>query len=279
MEKKMKPLRKSSYQERILFCFILSFSFFSISLSAQPIKYSVSNAHAHNDYEHPVPFYTAYNAGFGSIEADIIFFNNKLYVAHNIADTTQGKTLQLLYLDPLQKAIQNNKGHVYADSTKSLLLLIDLKTPAEPTLEALLNVLQQYKTITGCPSLKLVITGNQPDITRLTSYPKWLFFDGNLSKFYTAETLNKVALFSDDFRKYARWDGTGILVDSAAKKIEAAVTQAHSLHKPIRFWAAPDTENTWHRLIGLTVDYINTDKIQEIFNFLNKFSSGSLHNK
>lgn len=48
---------------------------FTVGTFAQQRNYSVSNAHAHNDYEHPAPFYTAYNAGFGSIEADIIFLN------------------------------------------------------------------------------------------------------------------------------------------------------------------------------------------------------------
>jgi alkaline phosphatase len=32
---------------------------------------TVSNAHSHNDYEQPIPFRMAYQAGFGSVEADI----------------------------------------------------------------------------------------------------------------------------------------------------------------------------------------------------------------
>jgi alkaline phosphatase len=275
----MNLLRYRRHLQKTLAFLLLFFNLFSIGVVAQQRTYTVANAHAHNDYQHPVPFYTAYNAGFGSIEADIILYNNKLYVAHNIADTSITRTLQILYLDPLQKAIQKNHGYVYADTTKNLLLLIDLKTPAEPTLDALLKLLQHYKLIIGCPRLKIVITGNQPDIATLNSYPSWLFFDGNLGKPYTAETLNKVALFSDDFRKYARWDGTGILADSAGKKIQAAVTKAHRLQKPIRFWAAPDNPNTWSQLIGLNADYINTDRIKEISIFLDKFSSGSLQNK
>ena len=37
-------------------------------LFSQPVIYKVSNAHSHNDYEQKVPFLTAYNEGFGSIE-------------------------------------------------------------------------------------------------------------------------------------------------------------------------------------------------------------------
>jgi alkaline phosphatase len=263
------------YNKRISLCFILALNFFSIGAFAQERKYTVSNAHAHNDYNHPVPFYTAYNSGFGSIEADIILKNQQLYVAHDTLDITSKKTLQSLYLDPLQEAIQKNKGYVYADSLKNLFLLIDLKTPAETTLEALLKVLQLYKMITGCLSLKIVITGNQPDVSRLTSYPNYIFFDGDLNKNYTIESLDKVALFSGNFRNYTSWNGEGILVESDLKKIKNAVTKAHTLNKPIRFWAAPDLPNAWYQLMSLNVDYINTDKIHEISAFLNKLSSNS----
>lgn len=259
---------------RIIICFILSLNF-SRAVSAQERKYTVSNAHAHNDYEHPVPFFTAYNAGFGSIEADIFLVDNHLYVAHNKKDIDTARTLQSLYLDPLEKVIQKNKGHVYADATKNLLLLIDLKTAAESTLQALLQVLQNYKTLTGCRGLKLVITGNQPDVSRLTSYPSWLFFDGNLNKTYTAEVLNKVALFSDNFNNYSSWNGKDIPTEPDIEKIVTAVTKAHTLNKPIRFWAAPDAPNAWNQFIRWNVDYINTDKIQEISAFFDKVYANS----
>lgn len=235
---------------------------------AQQRTYSVSNAHAHNDYNHPVPFYTAYKAGFGSIEADVILYDGRLCVAHDTADIRPRKTLQSLYLDPVRKEIQKNKGYVYTDSAKKLFLLIDLKTPAGPTLDALLIVLQQYKTVTDCPGLKLVITGNRPAVSGLTSYPSYLYFDGDINTSYGSEALDRIALFSDDFRNYTKWKGDGRLPDSARVKTEAAVTKAHRLNKPIRFWAAPDAPGVWRQLMKLDVDYINTDKISGISKFL-----------
>jgi hypothetical protein len=53
---------------------ILSVFFISAS-NGQPITYAVSNAHSHNDYEQKIPFWIAYNHGFGSIEADIFLLN------------------------------------------------------------------------------------------------------------------------------------------------------------------------------------------------------------
>lgn len=263
-------LLRNNYGQKITVCFVLALHAFSNAAFAQQRNYSVANAHAHNDYEHPVPFYTAYNAGFGSIEADVILYNNQLCVAHDTAHITPQRTLQSLYLDPLQQAIQKHKGYVYADRSKTLFLLIDLKTPAEPTLRALLKALRQYQAITACRGLKIVITGNQPDILKLTSYPSYVYFDGHTDKIYTPEALVRIALFSDDFRNYTKWKGEGNLPDSARVKIEATVTKTHRLNKPIRFWAAPDTPNAWSQFMHLNVDYINTDKIPEISEFLKK---------
>lgn len=261
------------YKKKNVFCFFIVTGLFISSVLAQERKYSVSNAHAHNDYNHPLPFRTAYGAGFGSIEADIILKNNELYVAHSAVEITPERTLQALYLNPLKEVIQKNKGYAYKDSVKSLLLLIDLKTAVEPTLDKLIEVLQKYKEIRSCPTLKIVITGNQPDVLQLTSYPHYIYFDGNFKLNYTAEVLNKVALFSDNFCSYTKWNGEDAPSETDKNKIENAVTKAHALHKPIRFWAAPDLPNAWHFLMRLQVDYINTDKISEISTFLHKFST------
>ena len=70
------------YPKRLL-SFLFSLILFSINTFGQPANYTVSNVHAHNGYVHPVPFYTAFNAGFGSIEADVFPVNGVLMVAHN----------------------------------------------------------------------------------------------------------------------------------------------------------------------------------------------------
>jgi alkaline phosphatase len=43
--------------------------------SAPGLHYTIANTHSHNDYEQPIPFWTAYNAQFGSIEADIFLID------------------------------------------------------------------------------------------------------------------------------------------------------------------------------------------------------------
>lgn len=245
--------------------------FFSLQLffsCAQVKKYTVSNAHAHNDYEHPLPFFTAYHAGFGSIEADVFLRNGELYVAHDSADIKPERTLTALYLEPLHQMITGNNGKVYADKKKHLLLLIDLKTQAEPTLDAVLKSLTPYESLINASSLKIVITGNQPEPSRLLSYPSYIFFDGRFTQAYSAESLKKIALFSDNFRKYSLWKGEGKIDDQDKNKILQAVKKAHDLGKPMRFWATPDVPNAWKQLIEMKIDFINTDKIEEVKAFL-----------
>lgn len=79
----------------ITFLFCSSFSF---TVFCQPKNYTIANAHAHNDYEHPVPFYTAFNAGFGSIEADVFPVNGILVVAHSKKEIEPQRTLECLYI-------------------------------------------------------------------------------------------------------------------------------------------------------------------------------------
>jgi alkaline phosphatase len=248
-----------------IFLFVLVFS--HGPLLAQKIKYTTANAHAHNDYVHPLPFYTAYGAGFGSIEADVFLVDSQLFVAHTQKEITQDRTLQQLYLGPLNQKIKINNGHAYSSRHKKLLLLIDIKTEAISTIQEVVNVLQQYPLITGCKELKIVITGNQPEVSQLTLYPSWLYFDGNLNKSYTHDALKRIALFSDNLANYTKWNGVDSISVSDSEKIIAAVQKAHSMNKPIRFWGAPDNPKVWKKMMDWKLDYINTDQIGEITDF------------
>ncbi len=76
-------------------------------------------------------------------------------------------------------------------------------------------------------------------------------------------------MMSDDLRRFTRWNGQTELPETDKKSIEAAVTQAHQQHLPVRFWDAPDTPAAWDQLIRLHTDYINTDHIQALATYLN----------
>ncbi len=49
---------------------------------------------------------------------------------------------------------------------------------------------------------------------------------------------------------------------------QAAIKRSHDLEKPIRFWASPDFKDAWEQFIQLKVDFINTDKINELSDYM-----------
>jgi alkaline phosphatase len=251
---------------------LLSF-FISIASFAQPTSYSVANAHSHNDYEQPVPLFTAYNARFGSIEADIFWHNGKLLVAHDTNELALHRSLEELYLKPLQQLIKKNKGHMFADTSRRLQLMIDIKTDSVTTLGKLVELLQKYPVLTKCSSLQIAISGNRPHVSTYTSYPAFIGFDGELKKQYPADALTRIVMMSGDLKKYTRWNGNGHIPAPQRDTLLQVVARAHALNKPVRFWGAPDFENAWLQLVHLRVDYINTDHIKALAGFLGKMKT------
>jgi alkaline phosphatase len=250
--------------QKLLYCLLFSCT----GSFAQPVVYSTANAHSHNDYEQPVPLYTAYYSGFGSIEADIFLYNDSLLVAHTPKDLNKHRTLEDMYLKPLQAFIENNKGFVYADTSKTLQFMIDIKTEAASTLNKLIALLQQYPALIRTHSLRIVISGNRPDPSTFVTYPSCIWFDGVLSDNYNKEALSRIAMLSDDLSKYTRWDGNGQLPPKDLNRIQSAVIRAHQLQKPVRFWGGPDFMDAWYQLMQLRIDYINTDSIKALSAFL-----------
>ena len=243
---------------------------FTSSVWCQPIHYTVSNAHSHNDYEQKMPFNLAYTEGFGSIEADIFLENDNLYIAHDTVELKTHRSLQEYYIEPLIKAVNKNKGFPFSDSTKPLQLLIDIKTDSIHTLNKLVTTLQKYPILLNNRLLMFVITGNRPDETLFTSYPSFISFDGELFKNYSKEALTRIRLLSDNFKSYSNWDGTGTISTNELAVLKAAVKKAHELNKPVRFWNCPDVINAWKQFMSLGVDFINTDHINALSTFLRK---------
>ena len=50
--------------------------------------------------------------------------------------------------------------------------------------------------------------------------------------------------------------------------IKRTIDSVHAAGKPIRFWAAPDTELSWQLQMNVGVDLIGTDKISELAAFI-----------
>jgi alkaline phosphatase len=236
-------------------------------------QYTSSAIFAHNDYVQPVPFYKAHSLQVGFMEADVFLVGNELMVAHHSFEIRAGKTLQSLYLKPLKKEIDKNKGSVYKNSTQSLTLMIDLKTEGVSTLSTLVSILKSFPELTGCRTLQIMISGNVPDPQTWNEYPSFIFFDGRLHITYSADQLKRVSMISTSFRDHCSWDGSGKLPDEDQVKIKSMMRVVHKKGKPIRFWATPDFERAWAELMKLKLDVIVTDNVTGLADFLKNNNS------
>lgn len=253
---------------RLLFTALIFLSSFT-AFAQTPDTYTVRNAHSHNDYEQNIPFYKAYYQQFGSVEADVFLRNDTLYVAHERKAMAAGRTLQSLYLDPIKAVVQKHHGNVFPNSDASLQLLIDLKTESEPTMKALEKQLASYADmLVPKGKVQVVLSGNTPKPENFNKYADYLFFDGRPGIDYTADQLKRVGLISQSFTNYTKWNGKGLIVKDEMAKIQKMIADAHSMGKKVRLWATPDNVNSWKTLMNLKVDYLNTDHIEELGNYL-----------
>lgn len=221
------------------------------------------NIHSHNDYEQEVPFWYAFSSGLNSIEVDIFLKDNKLYVTHEESEIKLDRTIENLYLKPIQKVISLQLG-----GPKHLQLLIDIKSEAEPTLRKLIAVLKKYPEIINNDKITLTISGNRPPAETFNMYPYYIKFDyQSLEAPENWVNWEKVSLISLNFKKISSWNGLGRLTAEDFINVKNAVDLAHSYNKPFRFWGTPDTKTAWKTLNDLGVNYINTDKPFECINY------------
>ncbi|MFT7204946.1 MAG: alkaline phosphatase, partial [Algoriphagus sp.] len=241
--------------------------FLPICLFAQ--EKSSFKLHSHNDYLRNVPFWEAYSVPCQSIEVDVILENNQLMVAHERQSIKPENTLLALYLDPIRKAKEMNAG-----KNPEFQLLIDLKTAAIPTLTLLIIQLENYRDILATTEnpkgVKIVISGNQPEVSAYADYPDYIFFDYQKLVLTAELPWEKIALVSYSFRSISVWNGKGRMVEVERQKGLDLVGKVHGFNKPIRFWATPDSKTAWKALSEMGVDYINTDMPHEAYQYLVK---------
>lgn len=247
---------------------IASFILLSISaciISCSTKRYTVSNAHSHNDYLNTTPFYNAYNEGFGSIEADVFPVNGELYVAHKKEDVRPGNTLNALYLYPLLSKLST-------DSSRKLNLLVDVKENYKEALAILANQLKPLMRFLSTPAEKrnvtISISGERPVGKEFNQYPNYIFFDDNLSMEHSIDEWKRINLVSLPFDSISKWKGAGPIPSADIQGLKHAIDIAHKAGKPFRFWAAPDNTEAWKQQEKLGVDLIGTDKIGELGRFL-----------
>lgn len=237
-------------------------------------------AHAHNDYLHDRPLLDALSHGFTSVEADIFLVGEELCVAHDAPEIRPERTLQRLYLDPLRERAKANDGRVYRDYAR-FLLLIDIKSAAEPTYRRLHEVLAEYRDLVTSfgpdgrrdRAVLVIISGNRPFELMRSQPVRYAGYDGRLADLYSDAPAELVPMISDHWGRNFTWRGVGPMPDPERQKLRDIVEAAHAKGRLVRFWATPDArsdarETLWKQLLAAGVDLINTDGLEGLQAFL-----------
>lgn len=229
-------------------------------------------AHAHNDYEHARPLFNALQNGFTSVEADVHLVDHALLVSHN-RPKQAARTLQQLYLAPLDSLIKQNGGKVYPKFDGVFYLMIDCKTEAESTYRALQKELERYLALQcandHCP-VTIFISGNRAMNIIINEEYQGIALDGRPNDLGKGISSTVMPVVSDNFNNWSSWKGQSPAQAGDLKRIKELAQRVHDEGKKLRLWAIPDNELAWAALLDAGVDFINTDQLEALHAFLVK---------
>lgn len=262
-------------------CLLIAFLTVGSEIRAQtsdavvPVKSPLLNAHAHNDYEHERPLMDALDLGFTSIEADVFLVEGQLLVAHNFWDVSRERTLEKLYLRPLQELAVANGGRVYKDGP-AITLLVDIKKDGAAAYAALDELLAKYDSLISITqegkhvekAVTVIISGDRPIQEIERSQPRRAGIDGRLADLDSDKPASLLPLISDNWSNHFKFRGKGEMPLAEREKLHDIVARAHARGRRVRFWATPESPEVWRELKNAGVDLIGTDDLSGLSTFL-----------
>ncbi|MEZ6124378.1 MAG: phosphatidylinositol-specific phospholipase C/glycerophosphodiester phosphodiesterase family protein [Planctomycetaceae bacterium] len=235
----------------------------------------LSHAHAHNDYLHSRPLLQALHLGFTSVEADIFLVRGRLLVAHSALELSDDRTLEALYLRPLQRIAAANGGFVLPNQ-HPLTLLVDIKADGARAYTVLDELLAQYDDIISQTrdgvfvqkAVTVIISGDRPSRQILATNPCRSGIDGRLTDLDSRLSMHEMPLISDNWNSHFGYRRGAEFTAADRDKLQKIVKQAHEKGRRVRFWATPEDEVLWKELRFAGVDLIGTDRLEELSRFL-----------
>ena len=257
--------------------------FFLLPLVSNAQSITLANGFAHNDYRHKRPLFDAENNGYTHIEADVFLHDNRLVIAHINPYFKRNRTLENLYLLPLFEQVQANNGSVYEGHREPVTLMIDIKTNAKKTYEALQNVLEKYRPmlssyddgVVTTRAVTIILSGHKPYDDVKAAKNRLVFIDEDLRKVARDTVANVARMASCKYSKLLKWRGIGNISVGERQRLMNYVHMAHKNGDKVRLWASPENKIVWNEILSCGVDLINTDKLTTLKDFLVERSAES----
>ncbi len=237
-------------------------------------------AHAHNDYEHERPLFDALEQGFTYIEADVHLIGGELYVSHNSPLLPSNeKTLRALYLEPLDLVVRSNGGSVFPSDDLPLYLMIDIKTEADATHEALKTYLQPYQHLLTSfkkgmkteRAITVFLSGNRPVQQILEEKNTFMCLDGRIEDLGKGIPPDLMPMVSERFSSIFGWEVLGQeRTEHQWQVLRRLARLVHGEGKKLRLWASPEDEAVWGQMLSSGCDLINTDELGRLRQFLQR---------
>lgn len=210
-----------------------------------------------------------------------------MLVGHTAGDLKPDRTLESLYLEPLRKRVLENFGHVYRRPS-AFQLLVDVKSEANSTYEALQKRLNdpRYSFLFTTYAFGLVcqgpvtavLSGSRPKDVLVAQRYRKAFYDGRIldqGDLHIGDDRRVTPLVSDDWTQVFTWTGAGPMPAAERAKLRQITQDAHRAGQKVRFWATPDGAGPdrtalWREQLDAGVDFLNTDDLSGLANFLKK---------
>jgi hypothetical protein len=245
----------------------------------------LASAFAHNDYLHPHPLLDALQNGFTNIEADIFLTGGHLVVAHVCPYFKRTRTLESLYLQPLYNLVVQNNGRVYKGYDQPVILMIDIKTNAQNTYQALKPLLEKYSKMLSeynngkitYRAVTVVLSGHKPYQLAGNENRRLAFIDEDLFRTPLDTVNNRLfAMASCRYSRLLTWKGDGPMPVFEKETLCAFTRIAHKMGARVRLWASPEKKEVWNELLACGVDLINTDQLVALKDFLAAYNQLNL---
>ncbi len=178
-----------------------------------------------------------------------------------------------------------HNGWVYP-SEHSLDLLIDIKSDARSTYEALRGVLAQYsemlttysETQVQTRAISVIVSGNRPRRLMMAEAVRIASYDGRIEDIEDLAArvpANFISMISDDWEDHFSWRGLGSLSEGDSRRLAQRLEAAHRSGYRLRFWniPVPETrpiEEVWSQLLDAGVDLLSIDDVNAYQDFMVK---------